>query len=219
MWPIRCAVLATFTMRAAGSGQQLLQHETGEREVAEVVDRELQLEAVGGEGARHRHHTGVVAEDVELRRAVADAPRGPPHAREIGEVDFEKRDPCRRRLGQDARHGLVRLARVATAQEDLGPALREHARSVKANTAIGTRDEDGLVGQVGHVVGDPGRRRHGYEGAMGRRAYHVLGVGRAQTRPAWPVRASGLREGQDRRRACGITRGFSARWTSRRSRG
>jgi hypothetical protein len=44
----------------------VLEQQVGEREVAEVVGAELQLEALRGASERRRHHAGVVDQQVEL---------------------------------------------------------------------------------------------------------------------------------------------------------
>ena len=67
--PMWWAVLVTVTTRAALGAQQRRQQLRGEREVAEVVDAELHLEAVLGLPLRHRHQAGVVDEDVDRRVA------------------------------------------------------------------------------------------------------------------------------------------------------
>ena len=62
MRPMRWAPEETVTTRPV----TLLEQQVGEREVAEVVGAELQLEAVGGTLERRDHDAGVVDEQVEL---------------------------------------------------------------------------------------------------------------------------------------------------------
>jgi hypothetical protein len=60
-WP----TLLTVTTREPGHGQQQVQQQPGEREVAEVVGAELHLEAVPGGLLRGVHHAGVVDQQVD----------------------------------------------------------------------------------------------------------------------------------------------------------
>ena len=79
MRPKRCAPDEIVTTRSVTMRQQ----QAGQREVAEVVGAELQLEAVGG-AARDRHHAGVVDQDVEVALQLVGEPA---HRREVGEVE------------------------------------------------------------------------------------------------------------------------------------
>ena len=75
-WP----TLLTVTIREPARGQQAVEQQPGEREVAEVVGAELQLEAVLGRRLRREHHAGVVDQQVDgvvRRTAAARRPRGP----------------------------------------------------------------------------------------------------------------------------------------------
>ena len=54
-----------MTTRGVGAGGERVEQQAGEREVAEVVGAELELEAVGGLAARRHHHPGVVDQQVD----------------------------------------------------------------------------------------------------------------------------------------------------------
>ena len=73
MRPVRWAPLLTLTTRASGRPAMRPMSCAGEREVAEVVRAELQLEAVAGELARRRHDAGVVDQQVERVVLVGEA--------------------------------------------------------------------------------------------------------------------------------------------------
>jgi hypothetical protein len=51
----------------AGDTQQLVEQQPGQREVAEMVGAELQLEPVGGGLLQGVHHPGVVDQQVDAR--------------------------------------------------------------------------------------------------------------------------------------------------------
>ena len=75
-------------------GQQPVEQQPGQREVAEVVGPELQLEAVGGELTFGEHHAGVVDEQVDPVVRVAQRVGGRADRRERGEIqplDLESR--------------------------------------------------------------------------------------------------------------------------------
>jgi hypothetical protein len=69
-------MLLTVTTPRARHRQQQVQHLPGEREVAEVVGAELQLEAVPRGLLRRGHHAGVVDQQVDPRVRGVQVGRG-----------------------------------------------------------------------------------------------------------------------------------------------
>jgi hypothetical protein len=67
--------------------QQQRQQPRGEREVSEMVDAKLHLEAVFGGAFRDRHEAGVVDEHVEAVMAGGDRDCGVPHRCQRSEVE------------------------------------------------------------------------------------------------------------------------------------
>ncbi|GAQ58588.1 hypothetical protein a10_08479 [Streptomyces acidiscabies] len=114
------------------------QQQSGEREVPEVIDAELRLEAVHGGAVRHGHHARVVDEQVELvvREAVREAVYGAQVA-EVEEAD----------LGFRAGHlapqpfGSRFPPRFTPArQDDVRPLARQLARGDVPEAAVGPGD-------------------------------------------------------------------------------
>ena len=58
-------MLLTVTMREARRGQNEVEQQAGQREVAEVVHAELALEALRGLAVGRRHDAGVVDQQVQ----------------------------------------------------------------------------------------------------------------------------------------------------------
>jgi hypothetical protein len=87
-------------LRAAGQGdhpggggaQHRGQQAGGERPVAEVVDAELGLEAVGGAPLRHRHHAGVVDQQVDRRVRGEDGIGGTLDRSQVAEIQLDDLD-------------------------------------------------------------------------------------------------------------------------------
>ena len=104
----------------------------GEREVAEVVGRELQLDALRRAlQGRQRHHPGVVDEDVE--RAV------PLEAGERGEV--EAADVRAAEVGRDALAG----GGVADGERDVGAGALERAGGLDPDPGGAAGDDRALA--------------------------------------------------------------------------
>ena len=113
----------------------------GEREVAEVVGAELQLEAVGGLAARRHHHAGVVDEQVEAR--VVGRRRRP-----------RTRAPSRGRRGR-ARAGRARPSgpRRGSASRAIRPCVWSRAVSTTRAPGAGQlarRDQSEAAVRAGH---------------------------------------------------------------------
>jgi len=151
-------VLLTFTTREpgvasslhhprAGRRQQLVQQETGQREVAQVVGAHLHLEAVGGASQRKRHHAGVVAQRIQARVTLAELFGEVAHAGQAGQVEGQHLH-----LGVGVRrlqpvHGVAGLLRVAAGEHELGAAAGEGARRLEADARVASGDDDRLAGE------------------------------------------------------------------------
>ena len=80
-------MLVTVTTLAPGGGQQPVEQQAGEGEVAEVVGAELHLEPVGRLPAGDGHDAGVVDQDVEPVVSGGETGRERPHRGQIGQVE------------------------------------------------------------------------------------------------------------------------------------
>jgi hypothetical protein len=108
------------------------QQQVGEREVAEVVGRQLQLEAVGAAGARQAEDARVVDEHVDL----AGCPREGADRGQVGHVEQAYVDVavqlCRR---------LLAPLLAAHGERDASAALGEHPGRLEPDAAAGTSDD------------------------------------------------------------------------------
>jgi hypothetical protein len=114
---------ARVRRRAQASEQQ-----AGEREVAEVVGAELQLEAVGGLAVRRGHDAGIVDQQVEalVRATSRERSHGIERA-EVERLDVERRG---RRALADRSRGALALGRVAAGEHDVRAGASERAASM-----------------------------------------------------------------------------------------
>ena len=109
------------------------QQQVRQREVAEVVGRELQLDAVGAAGERHAHDTGVVDEHVDLADLVGEgADRG-----EVGEVQLRDLDVPH----QGARR-LDTALDAAAGEDHRGPRGTEGAGGLEPDPGVGAGDDE-----------------------------------------------------------------------------
>ncbi len=135
----------------AGVGERAAQT-AGEREVPEVVGRELQLPAFGGALFRRGHHAGVVDEDVQRSVPFVDecGDRGT-----VGEVEGRDVDATVD-LGRDARSGGA----VADGERDGRAGTGERAGGLDADAGGASGDDRAAAREVdsGHDL-----RRRGVE--------------------------------------------------------
>ena len=169
-----------------GGGAQQRQEAEGGLHVAEVVDAEGHLEAIGGGAALHVHGAGVVDQDVEGREAGGGLGAGGPDAGEARHVG-EQRVDLRARSGDagDLGGGGLGFVGRAAHQHEVGALGGEGAGGPQADARGGAGDEDGFSadgsdGADGHgrppAVRAVSRRRRGgstrwpgYRGACPRR--------------------------------------------------
>ena len=67
--------------------QKLVEQQTGEGEVTQVVDAELQLEAIDGLAVGGGHQTGVVDQDVQTRMLFGEGQGERTHGAQVGQVE------------------------------------------------------------------------------------------------------------------------------------
>lgn len=121
-----------------------------QRDMAEVVGPELELEAVGGRlpGGRG-HHAGVVDEQVDGAAVVEQRAAERRHGCEGRQVEGVRGDGRRRRRGADRGDRRLGLRGVPRGQDDVRARRGEAARDAEAD-AVGAAGHDGaLAGEIG----------------------------------------------------------------------
>ena len=108
----RCALLLTVTTRAL-LDEHTVEQQPGQREVAQVVGAELQLEAVGGGLFRGVHHPGVVDQQVDARVGGAQRFGGGTHRLQRAQVELLYGDVGASAGRHDPRRRVVALVEVA----------------------------------------------------------------------------------------------------------
>jgi hypothetical protein len=140
----------------AGGLEQPLQHKAGEREVAEVVRGERELEAVGGALVRHMHHPCVVDQQVEARTGGANLVGGLANRGERGEVEPDDLRLRLSALGTDAAGFELTLFDVPAGQDDSRSTRGQDPGDFKAETGAGAGHDRGpsrLIGErIHHVI-------------------------------------------------------------------
>jgi hypothetical protein len=145
-WPL----LLTVTTREPGDGQEPVQQQAGEGEVAEVVGAELQLEAVGGRLLRGVHHAGVVDQKVDARVGGAQVGRRGPDRVQGGQVEGLDGD-----VAGDAGGCLLALLDVADGQDHRRPARGEHPGGLEAEPGVGAGHDRHPAVLIGDVLLGP----------------------------------------------------------------
>ena len=111
----------------------------------QVVGPHLHLEAIFRLAQRQRHHAGVVDEDVDDRRPLAQRRRAGAHRGEIAQIEGDLVDLGAARLGAHALGGRFHLAEIAARQDDPRALPGEHARRLEADAAVSAGDDDGAA--------------------------------------------------------------------------
>ena len=123
-----------------------------QREVAEHVGAELELEPVGGLLAGgHGHDPGVVHQDVDGLVTRRHQLRELLDRREARQVELLGDDARVRRALADVGDGLGGLGRVAAREHDLRVRHREPARGLQPDAAVRSGDDGELAVLVGEV--------------------------------------------------------------------
>ena len=133
-------------VRRGGNGDDaaadVLEQQVGEREVAEVVGAELELEAVGRAGQRRHHDAGVVDEQVDF----AVPGRGElAHRCQAGEIELAHLG-----LAGHRRSGRTALVESAHGEHDARAGAGQCPRRGGSDAAVGAGHDHAAAG---HVVG------------------------------------------------------------------
>src|ERR687891_2109081 len=115
--------------------------ERGEREVAEVVGPELELEAVGGPAAWRRHDAGVVDQQVEAVVRRVEALGEGANRIELAEVELLELELGPGRRAPDGVARALALRHAAAREHDARTGPSELPRRDEAEPAVGARDD------------------------------------------------------------------------------
>jgi len=136
---------------------QLADQARGEREVAEVVGAELQLEAIPCLPPRRRHHARVVDQQIQaLVVAPGAKARGEGrHRRQVGEVQCGRLEARTRRPLLDRALRLRGLGAVAACEHDARAVARKLPRGSQPEAAVGPGDDRGAPPLIGDLLARP----------------------------------------------------------------
>ena len=135
--------------------EQVLQQQAGEREMAEMVGAELQLEAVGGVLLRRVHHAGVVDEQVDPRVGGRKFGRRGAHRCQRAQIQFVHRHLRARGQLPNAGRRSVALGGVADRHHHSGATGGEHTGRVVAEAGVRAGDDRHSAALVGNVFLSP----------------------------------------------------------------
>ena len=119
--------------------------------MAEVVDAELQLEAVGGAAVRRHHHPRVVDYQVDTLAGGPDLTGRHTDGLQRGKVQRHHPDVGARRRGTDPGDRVVRLALVPAAEDQPRAARGEHPPRLEADAGVAPGDHRRAAGLIRHV--------------------------------------------------------------------
>jgi hypothetical protein len=170
----------TVTTRGSWPADRAEQ-QAGEREVAQVVGRELGLEALGGEPAGRVHHPGVVDEHVHRDPVRQDRRGERPYRVQVGEVQHAEFDGGARLRGLDPGHSVEAFRLAAGGQHDPAAMGRQLAGGLESQAAIAAGDDEGAAGLISDPVRGP---------------EHTTGTARAAFLSGPSVRRSGSRRAE-----------------------
>jgi hypothetical protein len=135
-------------------GDQRWQQQPGQGEVPEVISGELHLVAVGALPAWDRHDAGVI--DQEIESGIVGGDQDSANVRtDVRSAEVQSPDLEIARLGPHGLDGCVALGHIPYRESDIGAVACERLGCVEADTGIGTRDDGGATGEVGHVSDAP----------------------------------------------------------------
>ena len=140
------------TTRGASASARRAEQETGERERAEVVGAELQLEAVRRLPPGRRHHARVVEQQVHTVRGGVRERADRVQAGHVHEAQLEVGV---RRIGAHTCEGRLTALCVAAGKDGVGSGAAERERSVVADPAVGAGDDRGPSLLAGDIRGGP----------------------------------------------------------------
>ncbi len=136
-------------------GEQRGHESRGEHPVTEMIDPELHLKSIGGTALGHRHESGVVHENVDLRMVLADRGGGRPHRVERGEIDRHDLQRCRRMLAGDLFMRSRCLLLTPRRHHDMRACPGQRLRRFEPESPVGPGDHGHLAGQIGNVLDRP----------------------------------------------------------------
>ncbi len=129
-------------------GGELRYQQPGKFEVLEMICADLQFEAVLGPAEGGEHDAGVVHQDMDRRRDVADRCRRRAHTVQRREVELNRRDPGAAHLGRDPPGRLRQGLLVAGGQDDVSARGGERPGRLAAQPGRRAGDHTDPAGQV-----------------------------------------------------------------------
>ncbi len=121
-----------MTIRARGAALQQRQQLVGQQEIAQVVEGEGHLDAVGAQRPAPEHRPGIVDQDVEAGKAVPEFAGEPADLSLDGEIGGGEGDGTRAAVAR-RRGGGLPLAPVATDDDHLGALFGQAAGGDQAD--------------------------------------------------------------------------------------
>ena len=143
-----------------------VEQQPAQREMAQVVDAELQLEAVGGDPVRRHHDPGVVDQQVDALAGGPDLCGRRADRPQRGQIQRHHPDIGSRRRGTDPGDRVVCLALVPAAEEQPRAPLREHPRRLEADAGVAPGDHSRAPGLIRHIRLGPRGRRVAHPGLL-----------------------------------------------------
>src|SRR5205085_12398385 len=133
----------------------------GEREVAEVVGADLELESVGGLAPGRRHHPRVVDQEIEAVVGGAKALGERPHRIQAAEIELLQLHAALGRDRLDLAPGGLAFLHVPAGDHHPGALAGQLAGRDQAHSAVGAGDDRGAARLVGNLLGGPLRAHAG----------------------------------------------------------
>ena len=132
-----------------------VEQQPGQREMPEVVGRELGLEALRGEPTGRVHHPGVVDEHVHRDPVSRDRRGEVPHRVQVGEVECPELDGGARLRRLDPGDGIGTFRLAAGGQHNPAAVGGELAGRLEAQAAVAAGDDEGPAGLISDPVRGP----------------------------------------------------------------
>ena len=152
---MRCTSELTVTTRERSVVTRRSSSHPVEREMAQVIGRHLQLEAVGCLAVGGPHDAGVVHQYVQAGMLAEEGLRRPPDRDQIGQVERQQLHGRPVELALELVAGLPRPLLVAAGQHDMRAVVGQRGRGGVADAAVGPGHEDHPPRQVADVSGAP----------------------------------------------------------------
>ncbi len=145
----RCLVvgIAGDVDNARLAGREAVEQRHGEREMAQVVDPEHQLEAILGQ-APLATDPGVVDQDVQLLAGRQEGLRAGPYRNQVGQVERQEADILIAGGGDDASDGGLAFLRRPAGDVHPSATRRQRPRGSQADPGIGAGHQEGLPGKL-----------------------------------------------------------------------